>query len=241
MKLRKKLLYGRKELEAEGPINIVILGDSVSHGSIVDSNDYETVYWNLLKKKINARYNYIPVNMICAAIGGTTAKDAVKRLDKQVLKHEPDLVIVCFGLNDVNGTLDDYTAALRTIFERCLACGCEVIFLTPNMLNTYVPDDTPKQWYDYAHKTAEMQNGGKMDAFMDAARAVAAAHGVPVCDCYAAWKTLAKTEDTTMLLANRINHPIPEMHRLFADKLFEMIVGEHAEDGAQSSTMFGGK
>lgn len=238
MKVKEKLYYNRKELEAEGPINIVILGDSVSHGSIVDSNDYETVYWNLLKQKLNALRNYMPVNMICASIGGTTAADSVKRLDKQVLKHEPDLVIVCFGLNDVNGTLEHYVTALRTIFTRCLAAGCEVIFLTPNMLNTYVPDDTPKQWYEYAHKTAEMQNGGKMDSFMDAARALAKELGVPVCDCYAAWKELAKTEDTTMMLANRINHPTPAMHRLFADKLYELIIGENADASLQSSTMF---
>ncbi|MBQ2757593.1 MAG: SGNH/GDSL hydrolase family protein [Clostridia bacterium] len=238
MKVKEKLYYDRKALEAEGPINIVVLGDSVSHGSIVDSNDYETVYWNLLRQKLNALHNYMPVNMICASIGGTTAKDAVKRLDKQVLKHEPDLVIVCFGLNDVNGTLDDYVGALRTIFSRCLCAGCEVILLTPNMLNTYVAEDTPKQWWDYAHKTAEMQNGGKMDAFMDAARALATELGVPVCDCYAAWKELAKTEDTTMMLANRINHPTPEMHRLFADRLFDLIIGEAAEGVAQSSTMF---
>ena len=181
----------------------------------------------------------MPINMINASIGGTVAKDAVKRLDKQVLKHEPDLVIVCFGLNDVNGTLADYKEALDTIFTRCLAAGCEVIFLTPNMLNTSVAEDTPKQWYEYAHKTAEMQNSGVMDAFMDAAREVAAAHGVPVCDCYAEWKKLAETTDVTMLLANRINHPLPEMHKLFADRLFELVMGEPVGNSENSSNMFG--
>ena len=241
MKVKEKLYLDRKGLTAEGPINIVILGDSVSHGAIVTEQNYETVYWNLLRQKMNALRDYMPVNMINASIGGTTARDAVKRLEKQVLKHEPDMVIVCFGLNDVNGTMEEYTAALDEIFARCLQTGCEVIFLTPNMLNTSVAEDTPKQWYEYAHKTAEMQNGGRMDAFMDAAKAVAAAHGVPVCDCYAEWKKLAETTDVTMLLANRINHPLPEMHRLFADRLFEMIFGESAEGAANSSTMFGEK
>ncbi|MBQ3063548.1 MAG: SGNH/GDSL hydrolase family protein [Clostridia bacterium] len=239
MRVKEKLYLDRKGLAAEGPINIVILGDSVSHGSVVTTNDYEAVYWNLLRKKLNAVRDYVPVNMICASIGGTVAKDALPRLDKQVLKHEPDLVIICFGLNDVNGPIEDYVNALREIFTRCQAAGCEMIFLTPNMLNTSVVEDTPKQWYDYAHKTAEMQNGGRMDSFMDAARALCAELGVSVCDCYAAWKRLAESEDITMRLVNRINHPTAEMHHLFADALFEMIMGEDAETSAGDSTMFG--
>jgi len=61
---------------------------------------------------------------------------------------------------------------------------------------------------------------------MQAAVKLATEMGVQVCDCYAKWKELSKTQDTTMLLANRINHPIKEMHALFADSLCEMILGE---------------
>ena len=84
--------------------------------------------------------------MINASIGGTSASQSVARLDSQVLKHEPDLIIVCFGLNDVNGTLDAYLGALSEIFRRSRESGAEVIFMTPNMLNTYVAEDTPKQY-----------------------------------------------------------------------------------------------
>ena len=37
-----------------GPINIVVLGDSVTHGALRGCQNYETVYWNLLKQKMNA-------------------------------------------------------------------------------------------------------------------------------------------------------------------------------------------
>ena len=65
--------------------------------------------------------------------------------------------------------------------------------------------------------------------------------GVPVCDCYAEWKKLSETEDMTMLLCNRINHPTKEMHELFARKLFEMIFADKPEVVApESSTMYKG-
>ena len=224
MKVKDKLLLDIHGLMEHGPINIVILGDSVSHGAVIDNIDYENVYWNLLKKKLNQFRDYIPVNMINASIGGTTAKEALPRLDKQVFKHEPDLIIVCFGLNDVNGSLTDYTESLREIFAKCIGCGFDVIFLTPNMLNTYVADDTPAQHIAYAHKTVQMQNEGRMDEFIYAAIDLARSMNVPVCDCYSQWKELSKTQDVTMLLANRINHPTSEMHQLFANYLYNLIM-----------------
>lgn len=226
MNIKEKLMMNIDGLYEHGPINIVIFGDSVSHGCLNGTIDYENVYWNLLKRKMNAFRDYVPVNMINASIGGTTAKRSLTRFERQVLKHEPDLVIVAFGLNDVNYPLEEYLDALRQIFAGCQAAGSEVIFLTPNMLNTYVAEDTASMYLEYAGKTAEYQNSGRMDMYMHAAKELAQSMGVPVCDCYAKWKELAKTQDTTQLLINRINHPCSEMHKLFADSLYEMIIGE---------------
>ena len=209
----------------------------MSHGAVCGYNDYERVYWNLLKQKLNAYRDYMPVNMINAAIG-TTAKASLDRMDKQVLKHEPDLVIVCFGLNDVNNPLEDYIEPLRIIFDKCQKAGCDIIFMTPNMLNTYVADDAPAEFRDYAAVTADMQNSGKMDTYMAAAVALAEEMGVTVCDCYAKWKKLAETEDVTMMLANRINHPTSEMHTLFADSLYDILIGDGESGKESDSTMF---
>ena len=241
MKVKEKILMDMKGLYENGPINIVIFGDSVSHGAVVDNIDYENVYWNLLKRRLNAFRDFIPVNMICAAIGGTTAEASLSRFEKHVLSHSPDLVIACFGLNDVNGPLDVYLSSLRKIFGACISAEVDVIFMTPNMLNTYVAEDTPKKYYEYAGKAAEMQNGGRMDEFMSAACALAREMGVTVCDCYAKWKKLAETEDITMLLANRINHPISEMHSLFADSLYDVIMGDTTEARESDSTMYRSK
>jgi lysophospholipase L1-like esterase len=237
MNVKEKLLMDADGLREHGAVNIVILGDSVSHGALCGTIDYEHVYWNRLKQRLNAWRDYVPVNMICSAISGSTATSSLPRLESQVLKHEPDLVIVCFGLNDINGTLDEYLNSLREIFTRCQAVA-DVVFLTPNMLNPRVADDTPTQHYDYAVATARMQNEGRMDAYIDAAKALAAELGVPVCDGYAAWKQLAKTQDITSLLANRINHPTAEMHELFANLLYDYLIGDGTNTAKTESTMF---
>jgi lysophospholipase L1-like esterase len=227
MKVKDKLFMELSALDEHGPITIVALGDSVTHGSVAAGEiNYETVYWNRLRQKLNAVRATIPVNVINAGIGGTTAVRSVARLDRQVLCHNPDLVIVCFGLNDINGTREQYLDSLRTIFTRCRESGAEVIFMTPNMLNTRVDERTEARFAAYAVKTAEMQNGGRMDLYMESACALAREMDVTVCDCYAKWKELSRTQDITDLLANYINHPTREMHELFAQSLFEIIMGD---------------
>ena len=225
MTVKEKLFMELSVLDEHGPITIVAFGDSVTHGSVgAGEMDYETVYWNRLRRKLNEVRDTIPVNVINAGIGGTTAARSVARLESQVLCHRPDLVIVCFGLNDINGTLEAYLDALRVIFERCRESGTQVIFMTPNMLNTRVDERTEARFAAYAVKTADMQNGGKMDLYMESACALAREMGIAVCDCYARWREMSRTQDITNLLANYINHPTREMHELFAQSLFEMIM-----------------
>jgi lysophospholipase L1-like esterase len=224
MKIKERFLKELDELKENGPITIVAFGDSVTHGAFGEGEiDHESVYHNKLRQKMNQIHPYMPVNVIKAGIGGFTAKESIYRLDRQVLAHNPDLVIVCFGLNDVNGELDDYTNSLQVIFEKILQSGAELIFMTPNMMNTRVDEDTAPHLVEYATHIAEVQNGGRMDLYIEHAISLAKEMGVPVCDCYGEWKKLSKTQDVTKLLANRINHPKREMHELFANKLFEMI------------------
>lgn len=224
MNIKEKLMLSTDGLEQFGPINIVAFGDSITHGVMNGYNDYENVYWNRLRKKLNAFRNFMPVNIIDAGIGGTTATASLKRMESQVFRHAPDLVIICFGLNDVNFEFEDYIHSLKTIFSQCRVREIDCIFMSPNMLNTYVADDTPAKFREYAFETAEMQNSGKMDKYIYAAMDLAREMGVPVCDCYSKWKELSKTQDTTMLLCNRINHPTPEMHELFANALYDIIM-----------------
>ena len=225
MTVREKLLLRNKGLIENGPITIVAFGDSITHGAFeVDVIDYDSVYHRLLAKMLTDIRSYVPVNVINSGICGATAKQSLSRMERDIFKYEPDLVIVCFGLNDVNGTLEDYLGSMKVIFENCLSRNIETVFLTPNMMNTYVPEDTPKEFIKYATKTAQYQQSGRVDTFIESAAALARKMGVKVADCYSIWKELSKTEDTTALLSNRINHPKRELHKMFAEAILNEII-----------------
>ena len=67
-----------------------------------------------------------------------------------------------------------------------------------------------------------------MDEYVSAAITVARECGVLVADAYARWKELSKTTDTTVLLANYINHPRAEMHEIFAEEIYRLIFPDDA-------------
>lgn len=224
MKIKEKLNLDIEGIIEHGAINIVAFGDSVTHGAI-EGYDYENVYWNLLRKKLNAVRDIVPVNVINSGIAGITSRRSLSRIQRDVISHHPDLVIVCFGLNDSN--LESYINSMTTIFKECLDAGAEVIYLTPNMLNTYVDPETASAHMDYAKVTAARQMDGSMDNQIYSAIEVAKEMGVKVCDCYSEWKKLYESGvDTTQLLINKINHPTAEMHKLFADMLFDVIMND---------------
>lgn len=227
--LRKRLQTNVPSLLEGGPLTIAVVGDSVSQGYFCEPIrvDYHAVYHNQLRLMIQADYPEIPVNIINTAVGGVNAPYGLAHFETRVVPHNPDLVILCFGLNDINAPLSNYIHALSGLFDTCKLHHYDAIFLTPNMLNSYLSAQSPKQHLEYAAKTATLQQNGTMDRYMEAARACAKSHSIPICDAYAVWKEMeAQGIDTTSLLANRINHPTPEMHFWFAALLYATLFGK---------------
>ena len=64
-----------------------------------------------------------------------------------------------------------------------------------------------------------------MDKYAEAAKSVAEENGAVVCDVYSVWKNMiAAGVDVTELLANKLNHPVRQMHYMTAMMLCECIL-----------------
>ncbi len=209
-----------------GPVNIVCLGDSVTQGcfqrGVVSPEDG---YVRKLQKLLNVFYPRVVFNLINAGIGGTTAAYAAERLERDVLKFHPDLVLVMFGVNDT-ADIPLYRRSLETIFRRLLEEKIPCVFITEHMMNTWFDEEnTYPGDREYAKVTMQLQNGGTMDTVFQEAREAAAKYGVPVCDIYKKWKQLAANGvDVTKLLINGINHPTPEMHTMLAHEVVNTLL-----------------
>ena len=238
MKILQKLAQKSNNLYADAAITVVSFGDSVTQGCFecyLDTQDHihtefdaQHAYVRKFAHILETLYPKAQINVVDSGISGDSTRKAVDRIDHAVLRYQPDLVICSFGLNDVTKgypELEGYGERLAQIFQKIKAAGSECIFMTPNMINNSVSHrlkDEP--FIQLAERLAKLQNEGVMDAYMAKAKEVAAANGVVVCDCYAKWKTMAANGvDTTELLANYLNHPIRDLHWLFATSLIQTV------------------
>ena len=153
-------------------------------------------------------------------------------LDEFFLRHDEPVsdfqcreIFFAHKLNDAGGENDlaRYTENLGAIFDKTAAIGAECIFITENMMcskvSCHLDDENLRKT---AQKLASTQKSGLLKAYFEAAKNVAAAHNVKVCDIYSAWEKMsAHGVDTTELLANKLNHPIKQLHRYTALKLIE--------------------
>ena len=237
MKILEKFANKQNNYQSERIPTIAFFGDSVTHGCFeiyVKNDNVETVvdtrngYPEKVRRIFNTLYPDVPVNIINAGISGDNAGNAKERLSRDVLSFAPDLVVVCFGLNDaMMGAegLTRYKNALREIFENIENINAEIIFMTPNLTTDKAEIPFENGRLDaMVSAVTENEKGNWLHKYLEEAKKEAKAKKIPVCDCNLIWARLVKNGvNVNNLLSNRINHPTRDMHWLFAYEIVKTI------------------
>ena len=240
MKIKELLKEKQSDNRISKPITIAFLGDSITQGcfecyltspdSLENVFDYKSAYSTRVKEILNMLYPSVQINIINSGIAGDSAEGGLNRFERDVLAYNPDLVVISFGLNDAacggKEGRASYTAALEKMFVLLSEKGIDTLFLTENVMNTHVsPHLHDKMFVDLAERFADIQNNGLVKEYFEAARSVCAEYGVKVCDFYSVWEKAEMIGiNTTELLANKLNHPIRELHYYIAAKIVEAIL-----------------
>jgi lysophospholipase L1-like esterase len=238
MKFFEKINQKLIDRQAE-PITIAFLGDSVTQGCFecpsVNLNqigetvyDYKSAYSTRMREILNILYPNVPFHIINAGISGDNTTCGLKRLQRDIISKNPDLVVVSYGLNDSTLGLEGlktYEDNIEGIFEALQKEGIDTIFLTQNFDCTKTsPYAVDPHIMELSVFLAKIQNEGVLKAYFESAKRLAKQYGVKVCDLYSVWEKMAeKNVNTTELLANKLNHPIREFHYYMAIKLIETI------------------
>jgi len=188
----------RDKLAQGGPVTVVCLGDSVTVGGNATSQERNFV--GLFGAGLRERYPEAEIRVINAGVGGTNSDFGLERLDRDVLVHKPDLVVVEF-VNDMGFRSDKIRRNYDALIERIRAEGGEILLLTPHF--------TRSVWMsERFHEAAQ------------ALRDVAYEQRVALGDVTASWAAMSRVGvPYEALLANGINHPDDRGHRLYADTL----------------------
>lgn len=149
---------------SDSPLKLVAYGDSITQSYKRDEAQRWTTHLGLqLREKLGDRAPAI----INAGVGGNTSAEGLRRIEQDVLAHDPWLVLVEFGGNDCiknpdrHVPLASFVGNLRTIHQRVTQQGGRVAFMSfPPVVN---------DWHFLGHDPFYDEVGG-LDEFIQAYR-----------------------------------------------------------------------
>ncbi len=195
---------------AEGAaVKIVCFGDSIT--GVYYHTGARRSWCDLLGIALAKIHPLAQVQMINAGISGNDTAAALKRMEHDVLRHAPDLVVVMFGMNDVRSqTPESFRRNLGDIVDRAQRGGAEVLLLTPNAIGSEDPVRPPARLREYAQMV----------------RDVARERSLPLVDTYSVYAAVLATDRRAWerLMSDNI-HPNMRGHKIFAEEVARTITG----------------
>ena len=196
---------------------VIVLGDSVTHGAGFSGVTESTCFVALLQNEI--REAGLSATLKSSALDGADTGYALKRFDRMVTRLQPDFLIVALGLNDArppgNRTAcdpDTYAGNLSELTERAMEIDARPILATPS----------PR---------IDVKNGrlsfATMKPYAESARRVAEHYQLPIIDVFG---SLTAQDNLDSLIPDRL-HPGQVAHRLiavqFARTLLPILGAQH--------------
>ncbi len=218
-------------LEPKNPL-IVALGDSVTAGhfefnfpdadsffkkienegvkadDVLEMIDARKSYVDVFRSLLIDKYQQTSVSIINSGIAGDTVTGMLKRLQRDVIRYAPDLVLIHASLNwgEEHGDDNKYRRTLLEIVQKIkLNLDTEIVLITPNFsLNETNP-------------VSSLSNRVK------AMREIAEQEETCIVDIYTIWENYsAEGNDILPLLANGLNHPSEQVHAFHAEMLMRL-------------------
>ncbi|HEX2862413.1 MAG TPA: GDSL-type esterase/lipase family protein [Lacunisphaera sp.] len=175
-----------------------------------------------------------PREVVNAGQGGDNTADMLARLERDVLAHAPEVVVLLAGTNDLLNSrhavpLEQYRENLHTLAQRITATKARLILLAlPPAHAPYLLQRHPAAFYGADGP------GSRVTAGNAVIRELARERQVPLVDVFAAFAAAGGASDqANSLLRNTANsgkadgiHPTPAGYRLMGGLVAEVLIRE---------------
>ena len=197
-----KLVKTLKKLSCGEEVKIVALGDSLTYGWMAERG-----FLDYLKVMLNKKYPGSKFKIINRGIPGDTAKDGLRRVDSDVIRLLPDLVLIQFALNDAytDFSPDDFQKNIESIILKVKEkTDSEIALLTSVALLNPGENRIAREFYRRIHECGERFN-------------------LPVVFVDEYWenKIASGIKHTTLVQSDGI-HPNEKGYELMAEAVFEL-------------------
>lgn len=198
----------------EAAPTVCFFGDSIMEGWIEAELHAELAYPHVVDSAMLARQS--PIRSLIVAHAGETTRDAILRMDRDVLASRPAAVVIAFGSNDyyIHGyateprvSLGEFRRNLRIMVEKCLGIG-----VIPVLLG--LPPNLQIRYYEYSAERLYAPYGGATAlnrAYDETIRETALIANIPYVDV----RRIYEGNEANLLGFDGV-HPLPEGHRRIA-------------------------
>ncbi len=139
--------------------------------------------------------DFFGCRVVNAGMGGDTAAGALaSRFDMLVPQHDPDIVIISYGINDCLAArldkptlkhIEDYKANMKKLYDKATAIGAKVVFQNANNIKVKTYEDSHNQDGRFAEFGGVQ---GYLDLWEQSLKDLARELNVPLVDLYNMWR-----------------------------------------------------
>lgn len=183
----------------------------------IEIYDARESYLEKFREMLIDKYELTSVSVINSGIAGDMLPSMAARAERDVIRYDPDLILINGSLNWDDAALGDagqYKEMLRTLVRRFQTeTQADIILLTPN-------GDLPNAIFSAPGQgVPEPTTALRVEAI----RELAAEEQVCLADVRAVWDAAKEAGcPWEELLANKINHPSVEGHEVYAKVLMKL-------------------
>ena len=162
-------------------LKIAAFGDSLTAGSALKAGQKN--WTDLLAERLQAE-------VLNCGVGGNTSGEGLARMEADVIAHRPDVVLICFGMNDhvivdadgrTKTSEAEFAENLTEMAARVRRIGAKPVFVTPNaVMEEYYFTRHPRDWYAAAGGA-----NAKLARYCAIVRSLAEKLSVPLADMFA--------------------------------------------------------
>jgi lysophospholipase L1-like esterase len=213
----QKLSKTHQKLERGEPLRLLFFGDSITTGVNASGRlgfaPFADPWPMLVKKGLEKLYPEACIQDTNTAVGGKKTAWGLETLEENLLVHQPDTVILAFGMNDRELTPEEHVAEIKTLIERTQAALPEVeIVLVATMLHNA---ETFKFWagqylFEDAYRRLLLPSHPELAL-------------VPMTSVHAA---LLKKKQYRDMTGNNVNHPNDFLARAYAHTILRVMTGK---------------
>ncbi|QDU53078.1 GDSL-type esterase/lipase family protein [Gimesia panareensis] len=214
-----------QKLRKHDTTSIVLLGDSISTGCNASGwaggAPFQPAFPELLQENLQHHYQN-RIQLTNLSVGGKDTRWALTQVD-EVVKADPDLVIIAFGMNDSAGrSAEEYKANTKALMEqiRKQQPRAEFILIAPMLGN--------RDWIRLNHELFPQYR----DALAELTKP-----GVALADMTSLWTEFFKQKKDWDLTGNGVNHPNDFGHRVYAQVLSTLLIPADETNSAAKTSL----